>query len=163
MISESVPVFPNNVVDLLHKRLSLMDDDLFVIRRPLRETDPQQSIGIFAMQWVPNEESYEFLGVPKATTPTLQTYLIMIQAFIRDADEERGLATHSVLTKMVRSILYRDDPLQVGLSSLVVSMSSSLERAKRWGLRQSRYFSNELNGDWLYLSTTEFWLETETE
>lgn len=163
MITADVPVFPNNVVDLVRKRLGLVDEDLAVFRRPLRDTDPVQSIGIFGMQWVPVEESYELLGAPQATQPTLQTYMLMIQAYVKDTDEERGLATHSVLTKTIRSILYGDEPLQVGLGSLVISMNNSLERSKRWGIRQSRYFSNELDGDWIYLSTTEFWLETETE
>lgn len=163
MITEKTPVFPNNVVDLLNTRLNLIDDDLRIFRRPLRETDPVQSIGIFAMQWMPQDDSYEFRGFPSASQPTIQSYLIMLQAFIRDADEERGLATHSVLTKTIRSILYGDEPLQVGLSSLVISMNGSSEHSKRWGIRQSRYFSNELDGDWIYLSTTEFWLETETE
>ena len=94
--------------------------------------------------------------------PTLQQYLITVQAFVKDMDEERGLATHSVLSKMIRSMLYRDDPLRVALGSLSVTTDNSIERTQRWGIRQQRYFSNELSGSWLYLSTLEFWLETET-
>lgn len=163
MISEEIPVFPNNIVDLVSLRVSMLDPDLFAVKRPLRQTDPAQSVGIFAQQWAPNEQSYEFLGVERASQPTLQTYLIMVQAFVKDTDEVRGLATHSVLSKMIRSMLYRDEPLRVGLSSLAISMHDSLERSKRWGIRQQRFFSNELEGDWIYLSTLEFWLETETE
>jgi hypothetical protein len=77
-------------------------------------------------------------------------------------DEERGLATHSVLSKMVRSMLYRDDALRVGLLALSVVMNGSTERTKRYGVNRQNFVSNELSGSWLYLSTLEFQLETET-
>jgi hypothetical protein len=162
-IDNSTVVFPNNIVDLVQTRTALLDEDLFVIRRPLRTSDPNQAVGIFASQWLPNEESYEMLGGPVGRhEPTLQTYLVTVQAFVKDMDEERGLAVHSVLSKMIRAMLYRDNALRVGLSALLVSMNGSTERTQRWGIRQQRYFSNELSGSWLYLSNLEFWLETET-
>jgi len=156
--------FPNNVVDLVAARSQLLDSDLFVIRRPLRDSDPNESIGVFGVQWTPEEDSYEMRGAPSgASEPTLQRYLITVQGFVKDMDEEAGLARHSVLSKMIRSMLYRDEPLRVGLATLSpVQMNGSTESLKRWGVRQVRYFSNELNSVWLYLSNLEFWLETET-
>lgn len=163
MIVENQNVFPNNAVYLITARTKLLDTDLYVIRRPLRESDPTQSVGVFAAQWLPEETSYEMVGGPVGRhEPTLQQYFITVQAFVKDMDEERGLATHSVLSKMIRSMLYRDDPLRVALGSLSVTTDNSIERTQRWGIRQQRYFSNELSGSWLYLSTLEFWLETET-
>ena len=163
MIVEDQNVFPNNVVELVTARTRLLDTDMFVTKRPLRESDPNQSVGVFAAQWLPEEDSYEMVAAPVGRhEPTLQQYIITVQAFVKDMDEERGLATHSVLSKMIRSMLYRDDPLRVALGSLSVTTDNSIERTQRWGIRQQRYFSNELSGSWLYLSTLEFWLETET-
>lgn len=162
-IVENPDLFPNNAVSILQTRCKLIDSDLFVIRRPLRESDPTQSIGVFASAWEPDEESYEMRGSPQGPSePTLQTYRIAVQAFVKDMDEERGLATHATLSKMIRSMLYRDDPLRVALSALSATMDDSTERTKRWGIRQTRYFSNEIEGNFLYLSVLEFWLETET-
>ncbi len=163
-ISNTTVVFPNNAVDLIDTRAQLLDADLFCIKRPLRESDPNQSVGVFPSYWTPDEDSYEMRGIPSPgrSEPTLSQYLIMVQAFVKDMDEERGLATHSVLSKMIRSMLYRDAPLRVGLAALTVTMNGSTEKTKRWGIRTQRYFSNELSGSWLYLSTLEFWLETET-
>lgn len=163
MISEDLVVFPNNVVNLLATRSLLIDPDVRVFRRPLRESDPQQSIGIIAATWEPDEESLEIRAfLPGHHEPTLQTYLIGIQAFVKDFNEERGLARHSVMSKLIRSMLYRDDPLAVGLRSLSVTMNDSVESTRRWGIRTQRFFSNEIDGDFLYLSTLEFWLDTET-
>lgn len=164
MIDENTAVvFPNNIVSLLKTRIIALDSDLFVVQRPLRESDPNQSVGIVAANWIPNEESYEMLGAPQGRhEPTLQNYSITVQAFVRHGDEEKGLATHSVLSKMLRAMLYRDNALRVGLALLSAEMNGATEIAQRWGVRQQRYFSNELQGSWLYLSNLEFWLETQT-
>lgn len=169
MISAQSLVFPDNAVDLIRARALLLDTDpdvnnrIPVYRRPLRSSDPVQAIGVFGVQWMPDEDSYEMKGSPQGRhEPTLQSYLIAVQGFVKDMDEERGLANHSYLSKMIRAMLYRDEPLRVGLAALSVSMLNSTERARRWGIRTQRLNSNELDGSWLYLSTTEFWLETET-
>lgn len=161
MISADTIVFPNNVVSLLQTRSQLLDSDLTVVRRPARPSDPSQTVGIYAATWEPRDDSFE-IGHFAPSEPTLQRYLIAAQAFVKDMDEERGLARHSVLSKMIRTMLYRDEPLRVGLSVLSVTMNGSVESARRWGIRSQRYLSNELDGSFLYLSTLEFWLETET-
>lgn len=158
MISADVPVFPNNVVDLIATRAQLLDSDLTVVKRPLRASDPTQAVGVFPSEWRANTDTTEIGSIE----PTIQRYTFAIQAFVKDMDEERGLATHSVLSKMVRSMLYRDPPLHGSLGVLSVEMSSSTERTQRWGIGTVRYVSNEIQGSWLYLSTLEFWLETET-
>lgn len=161
MILADESVFPNNIVDLVATRASLLDSDLFVIKRPLRNTDPNQSVGVFASQWLPNDESKEFLGQGYATQPPLSMYRVAVQAFVKHMDEVEGLNTHAVLSRMIRSMLYTDQPLRVALSSLSSSLDVTTEHAQRWGITQQRFFSNELGGEWLYLSILEFWLETE--
>jgi len=167
MITATTPVFPNNVIDITKTRVELLDADLKVFRRPLRDTDPNQSVGIFATQWVPDEESHEMLGnapggMGSFHDPSIDRYLCAVQAFVKHMDEEVGLATHSVLSEMLRTMLYRDTALRVGLSSLATELNGVRKRTTRWGISQQRYFSNELTGSFLYLSTLEFWLETET-
>lgn len=163
MIDSSTVVFPNNIVSLVNTQAQLLDPDLFVVARPLRESDNIQSVGTYAMEWSPDNDSFEMRGMPVGRSePTLQYYLINVQGFVKDMDEERGLAVHSILSKRLRSMLYRNDALRVGLLALSVTMDGSTERAKRFGVRRQNYVSNELNGTWLYLSTLEFWLETET-
>lgn len=163
MIEANNTVFPNNVVNLLATRFELFDPDLFVTKRPLRHIDPEQSIGVFGALWSPDDDSYEMKGAPIGRSePTLQSYIITIQAYVKDMDEERGHSAHSVLSKTIRTMLYRDEPLRVGLIGLSSSMFGSVERLQRWKVRNQRFNSNELQGDWLFLSTLEFWLETET-
>lgn len=162
MILAEEPCFPNNIVDLIYVRAESIDSDLERFRRPLRPEDPQQSFGVYAALWNPDEESMEFRG-NRSKEPTLNRYTVMVQCFVKDGDEERGLAIHSVLSSRVRAMLYRDPPLQVGFGALSWSDvgNPGQERAQRWGIRNQRFMSNEVTGSWLYLSSIEFWLETE--
>lgn len=155
--------FPYNAIDLMAVSFRTIDPELEVFKRPLRASDPVQSIGVFGSQWLPSEDSYEMKGAPAAIhEPSLQQYLIGIQAFVKDTDEERGAATHATLSKLIRTMLYRDNTLRVGLRSLNSDLLGCQERTGRFGVRTQRYLSNELSGSWMYLSTIEFWLETET-
>jgi hypothetical protein len=163
MIVADETIFPNNIVEMVHTRCELIDPDLFVTKRPLRNTDPNQSIGVFASNWLPNDESKEFLGqLAFAGQPTLSTYRVVVQAFVKDMDEINGLNTHAALSRIIRSMLYTDQPLRVALSSLSSTLNGVTESSQRWGISQQRFFANELGGEWLYLSILEFWLETET-
>lgn len=165
MIDTITPVFPNNVIEVMAIPLAALDEDISLFKRPLRNTDPQQSIGIFAQMWTPDEDSYEFMGSDHAHVqmPTLQRYIYGVQAFIKDGDEERGLATHAFLAGAVRRVLYTFPPLKVALAALRVEFQDgSVEKLTRWGVRTARYFSGEIDGVNLYLSTLEFWVETET-
>lgn len=167
MIEASDAVFPNNIVGLICARMQLIDQDIEVVRRPLRLHDPAQSIGVFASLWTPDEQSMEMRGVlggasPAPSEPTLNRYVLAVQAFVKDFDQERGLATHSVLSTMVRAILYRDEPLRVGLSMLASQVMGVNERVFRWGLTTQKFLNNELGeSEWLYLSTVEAYVDTE--
>lgn len=163
MINDTVQVFPNNAVTVIRNQIAAVDSDLFVVRRPLKPDDKTQSVGVFGNQWNPNNDSYEMLGAASGRhSPTLSSYLITVQAFVKDMDEERGLAVHGVLAKIIRSMLVHGTALHVGLAALSVSMDGHTERAQRWGVNRQNFVSNQLSGTWLYLSTSEFWLETET-
>jgi hypothetical protein len=94
--------------------------------------------------------------------PTLQNYNITVQALVQDMDTERGLATHSVLSKLVRGVLYHDNPLHVGLGLLSSQMFGVTERYRRREIVSQRFMSNEISGNWLYLSVLDLRIETET-
>lgn len=161
MLNATEAVFPNNVVLLMAVAFESIDPDLTILKRPLRPTDPNQSIGIFGSLWDPDDQSLEighrFLG-----EPTLSRYQIGVQALVKDGDEERGLATHSVFSKRIRSVLYRNQALSVALAGLYVSDDSSREAVSRWGIRTQRYMNNDVEGKFVYLSTLDYWIETET-
>jgi hypothetical protein len=62
----------------------------------------------------------------------------------------------------VRGILYRDGPLAIALSQLNVEVAGIRERSLRWGVTAQRFLNNEIgNNEWMFLSTVEFWLDTE--
>jgi len=161
MIVADSTIFPYNAVNLMATRFVTIDADLVVVKRPLRESDPVQAIGVYAEAWMPDVDSLEMRGQVSAQEPTLSTYRISIQCFVKDMDEERGAATHATLSKIVRTMLYRDDVLRIGLHLLTATVGGSTETTRRFGISTQRYLSNELQGSWLYLSQIESWLETE--
>ncbi len=165
-IDPEYPAFPNNIVKLLHMWLEdQIDDDpdaktkVKVYRRPLKPSDPVQCIGIFPRMWLPAEDSYE---VGNYRGPTLQTYNVQIQCFVKDMDEDRGLDAHSVMSFLVRRILYHDNDLRLALGSLSVSAGGVTERLQRYGARTGNFISNELESQFMYLSTLDTFFETET-
>lgn len=166
MLDPDEDVFPSNIVKFTAAAMQGIDADLFVTKRALRNTDPMQSVGVFAQAWAPNVESIEMqnignLGAPQL--PTLQEYIIGVQAFVKDSEEERGLATHAALAAATRSVLYTNTALQVIFNDLSATLDGGwIESMRRWGVRTARYFSGDVAGQMLYLSTLEFWIETET-
>lgn len=148
--------FPTVVVDVLADELALATGAGKVMRRLLRDTDPDQSIGVIAADWVPQEM------VIGQFDPAVATYLFSIQAFVKHAHEEEGRASHTNFAQTIRLMLYRNAGLRTRLAALSETADGMVERVQRWGVRQQRYASNEVEGQFLYLSTTEFWVETET-
>lgn len=161
MITADNTTFPNNIVEMIATRAELIDDDLFVAKRPLKPTDPNQSIGINATLWTPDDDSLEMRGMAQME-PSLSRYLITIQAYVKDMDEINGLNVHSVLSRRLRAMLYNDAPLRAALWGLSSTLLGVTEKTQRWGVSRQRFYSNEISSSWLYLSILEFWLETET-
>lgn len=165
MIQADNTIFPNNVVELVAIPMAAIDPDVMLYKRPLRNTDGPQAIGLSAAMWAPDPESLEMRGGNSTAPqlPTLQTYTYTAQSYIKDANEERGLADHAYLAHAVRSVLYTHTALRVALAQLKVEYENDLtESFRRWGIRTARYFSGEIDSINLYLCTLEFWVETET-
>ena len=156
-------VFPNNVCNIISTRVGQLWPDTRVHPRPLTKEDNSETIGIYPALWTPLDDSMEIQGAHPGE-PTLGDYIIMIQCFIKDSDRERGAAKHSVMSRRVRNMLYRDPLLRVALQTMSpITDFGVTEALKRWGVRLQRYFSNEIPaGTWVYLSTLEYFIETET-
>lgn len=159
VFDDTTAVFPNNIILVVSARLQDLYPNLLVVKRPLKHTDLSQSVGVYPGIWIPDDDSYEM----PSKEPTVQRYIIMIQAFCKEMTEEKGIAIHSVMSKVIRSMLYNDAPLALALNTLQVSMFGSVEKIQRRGINRQAYLSNEINGAFVYLSTLETYFETETK
>lgn len=175
MITATSAVFPNNVVALLAARCNMVgvidpETDLTqriaIYQRPLRPTDANQAIGIAPMNMMPDDQTYETLGAgqtPGPSYPTMRRYWINVQGLVRHGDEIQGQAIHSVLAVAIRTVLDMDGPLRLGLAALTSDAGAGrTERFMRSGVRIQRYLATEVKGEFSYLSTTEWWIETST-
>lgn len=159
-------VFPSNVIKLVATRMHQKWPSTDVKMRALRVSDTINAIGVFPSDWTPDVDSYEMQQVmqPKpAGFPTIQTYLISIQAFVKDMEAERAIRIHSLMSKAIRSLLYHDTPLALGLQALRVEMDNVTEVIQRRMIVRQKYLSNEIDGSWLYLSTLQYLIETESK
>jgi hypothetical protein len=160
MIEPDSSVFPNNIIEMIRVRVSVaIDPDMTVILRPLRHTDPNQSLGIYASTWNGDEDSHE-MAPTMVNIPTLQNYRVFVQSLVKDGDEVRALNVHGVVAKKIREMLYLDQTLQVAFSQLVDASGGKTEKAMLWGLQAQRYMSNEISGSFIQSSISEFWLQT---
>lgn len=155
--------FPGNVLQVFEEEAVRYEDIELIEKRPLTVMDPSFSIGLVALTWVPG--AHERAGQDNLLgqiESTLSTYHYAVQALVRSADPVEGLASHGLFTKLVRAMLVRDPQVRLRLAALSETSFGITERLQRWGVGQQRFASNELDGDWLYLSTTEMWVETES-
>lgn len=164
--SDTFDVFPSNVIQLIHARMRQKWPSTGLHMRPLRVADKVKAIGLFPSDWTPDIDSFEFqqpVNPRPAGFPTVQSYLIMVQAFVKDMDAERGIRMHSLMSKAIRSLLYHDTPLALGLQSLRVEMDGVAETIQRRHIVRQKYISNEIDGSFLYLSTLQYSIETESK
>lgn len=154
--------FPNNAISLIALRIKqVVDPDLAVVKRPLRTNDPSQTVGVFPSLKAPNETTIETSG-PVPTGPTISRYNVIVQTVVKDTVEENAISVHSILSNRLFRMLYRDNPLHLGLTALAVVADNSQERMQRRGVQLQRYLSNEIQGSFIQTSWIEFWFETET-
>lgn len=166
MIQAADTEFPNNCIALMAARVQSYcdpdagpgDERVKVFKRPLRTSDPTQSVGIFPSMKRPDNNSIEIQSVE----PTLKRYTTILQTLVQDSQEEAAISIHSILSNRLWRMLYRDSPLKLGLTSLSVVADNSVERLQRRGIELQRYLSNEVNGSFVQTSWIECWFETET-
>lgn len=159
LITADTLTFPMNVCNVLAISMEGIDPDVKVYRRPLRTTDEAQSIAVVPVNWEPIVPQSIELGKRE---PTVQRYTIAIQAMIKDMEEMVGIARHSVLSARVRHMLYRDDNLALVLPMAGVTIGATTETLKRFGIESQQFMNNQVpRGGFVYLSTCEFWFETQ--
>lgn len=149
--------FPENVVVELEAAFAQHMSDFVVIPRPLRRMDPARSIGLFVFNWHPIADSHQ-IGQQE---PALNRYDYRIQLLVKASDETQARSIFGSATKSVRAILYRDRDLAVRLLGLIEEILGSRETLKRYGVTRQSFANNDINGQFIYLTTTEFWVETE--
>jgi hypothetical protein len=147
--------FPENFVEVLKDTLTAIDISDHILGRPLKPTDPSGSIGVFAVDWTPVDAQ---IG---QYDPAVTRYMLSIQSFVKHGSEQEGVALHARLAKKVRVMLYRNEDLRVRLSSLSVVEDGVTERVQRWGVEIQRYLSNEIDNNFMFLASTECFIETE--
>lgn len=158
-LTASDAVFPENIVAVIAARIKpAIDADLEVVRRPLVPTDPPQSVGVFAWTWTPDPTSMEIRSVQ----PTLNRHNIVIQGMIKAFSKADAINIHSVLSTRLRNMFYNDVPLHVGLTALSVTLDNVTERVQRRGITIQRFISREVEGQFLYTSWMDAWVETES-
>lgn len=158
--------FPGNVVKVLaeeYPRIPDVERVGGVVARPLNRLDSNFMIGVVALHWEPGgtERSgqSQLLGQNEST---LNTYNFMVQGLVKTMDEEVGIASSSLFAKIIRTMLYRDPRVRLRLSQLSEVSLGFHERFSKLVVRSQRYASNEVEGNWLYLSVTDFAVVTET-
>jgi hypothetical protein len=156
--------FPANLTEELKTifttHLAGVDDDpkAVILERPLRHTDGNVAVGIYAMDWRPEQDSH-LIGQDE---PSIATYLLRVQVMIKHAEEQEGRRLFTTRSKIVRAILYRDPALRVAFQALQEDLLGTRERFMRFGVRNQSFLNNELRGTWVYLATTDLWVQTET-
>lgn len=153
--------FPSNIILALKPHIQALDPDVTILTRPINRSDPVQCFAIFASGWVPDDDSNELRGIGGFTGPTINRYTVAIQSFNQDMDEERGLAVQARMATAVRMKLSRDMDVRVALGALQSSAFDCTERFMRSVFQQQRYLNNEIEGQFLFLSSTELLIETE--
>jgi hypothetical protein len=155
-------VFPTNIADEIVTSVQLAFPDYTVVRRPVRNGDPDKTYGIWPWDWNPDEQSFE-MNSGQSKEPTLQRYLIRMQTLVKYATEEEGREVATVDAKILRTVLYRDADLQVRLGDLTEDLLGTRERLQRWGVRTQRFMNNQVGQQqFIFLTQTDFWAESES-
>lgn len=151
-------MFPENVIDTLADRIITIPGVTGVEKRSLNYTDANGACGITVDEWQPDE--YE-MGTQFFLEPTLATYTFMVQHLVKHTTQTLGEKAHREVARSLRLMLVRDQDTQVALRSLVDSTDRT-ERIQRWAVSGQRFGSNQIEGSFVYLSQTEFVVQTET-
>lgn len=151
--------FPNNVVSILMDRLKANMPDWEVLGRPIRIADPNHSLGVYALDWQPQEQTMQIGG---GNEPVLSRYNLRVQNLIKNTDEAEGRADFTVAAKSVRAIVARDSVLRDSFPQLQETLLGVRERLMRYGIRGQSFLNNDIRGTFTFLATTDLWVETET-
>lgn len=148
-IDGSEAVFPNVIVDLIFECAPLSLPIQAAFKRPMRASDLDQSFFVYASNWRPDANSYEigFHG------PTIERYEIGMQALIKDMDRDRGQNRLGVLSELIRTFVYSDRSLRLGLEQLSTSFGGMVKKVQKVTVTKQNYFvATPKSRQFLYLS-----------
>jgi hypothetical protein len=126
-----------------------------VVRRPLRPTDPNPSVGVVAATWKPGER------VIGQQQPLINIYDLEVHLLYKHTNEEEGLEYHSSLTKTIRRMLYESTDIPVRLAANTEDLFGNKERFHRLKVIGQKFLANEVKGQFLFFSVTDLTIETE--
>lgn len=143
--------FPASIVLTVARNLRRFSALEMVMLRPLRPIDPNYCAGVFSFDWTPGIGSYA-IG---QEDPQHAVYHLRIQVMVKHTNEEEGLQEHSVLSKSLRAMVYRDEQLRAELTALEETIFGVAERLKHYTVQAQRFMTNELQGTYIYLSSMD--------
>jgi hypothetical protein len=146
-----INVFPATIVKTVARNLKRLGAIEAVVKRPVRPIDPNYTLGVFAFDWIPAPGSY---GIGQED-PQTGIYHLRIQCMVKHTNEEEGLQEHSVLSKSLRAMLYRDAQLRAELTALEETTFGVTERLQHFTVQSQRFMTNELDGAYIYLSAMD--------
>lgn len=149
--------FPGNLVEVLKPVVGAVDGVGDVLGRPIRRQDQTGLAAVFPGEWAPQDTE---IGVGGLGEPTIQRYTLNVQYAWKGTPEEAARAHHSTVSKKIRAMLYRDPDLRVALAGLSDEFLGVTERFARLGVPGQRFFSNEVDGLFVFLSHIDMWVET---
>lgn len=138
-------VFPASIVRVMAENFTRLNGIDKVFRRGIHPIDPTRSIGVYSLDWLPEGAQ---IGQQE---PPWAHYHVRVQCMIKHMSEEEGMAEHSVLSKSLRAMLYRDQQLRAELA-LTDTSFGTIERLKDFHVQMQRFMTNEINGAYVYLS-----------
>lgn len=147
--------FPDNIIEVLKERLGAIEGVESVVSRVVEPSDPNGVLGVVSDEWVADDWQ---IG---SWEPAVGTYKLMIMHLVKNTNAEEGNRTHRLVAKAIRLMLYRDADLRHALGQLREG-TDPIERALQWSIAIQRFGSNEIAGQFTFLSVTELNFQTET-
>jgi hypothetical protein len=156
----TVNAFPANFIWVISQALDRVPYVDNVVRRPIRFADANLTASVWASEWTPRADGYE-IGQEE---PTLARYPFTVEYIVKGMGDESDLHNiHSVGSKYIRAMMYRDEALGVQLHQLSEVLAGTREQVKRIVINRQRFVQNVLRSTMVYLSRLEGHIETETQ
>lgn len=126
-----------------------------VMRRPLRFTDPDYSVGVVNGTWDPQVHE---IGQNAATTAK---YSLEVWASVKGLNEEEASQRHAVLARNVRRLMAEDTALRTLWASHTDTHGTHTERYLMHHLRGQEFHANNVKAQFMFLSVATVEITTE--
>lgn len=151
--------FPADIIEVIKNYAEDIPGVVTVLKRGLRPTDENGSVGITAATRLPDETE---MGMSYGGEPSLSTWNIVIGHFVKAETEEEAERLHIEVANSLWRMLYQDQAFLVDLRSLVDMTGAQTERVQRHWVVAQRFASNEIEGSFVRMSSTELNVQIQT-